>query len=421
MKCAQMNKIKEWLSLTPIEDYVIPFVLLLCVFSTNNRLIILSRQLALLLTVMIVFFAFASRKRPAHFSGVRRLYLALFALIFLGFTHTRDVASCVNYAPYLLAAVFLVVFEFDSRFYSCLFAQFEVFFWTFIASMYLELLAPSLFDSVFSFLALEGNQSPSQVGSGAIAGLAYEKAYAAFLCNLGLGVLFAKLFCRGFSVCRLIEVLITFGALMMTGKRTLFLIPLMGIVLFSLVLSRNHRVALTLGVIFVLLVLLAVAYAFIPQIHLIFDRLFVETADPLSGREVFWAYALQMFLSSPLLGMGFLSFNEYVNAQGFTYYGGPWNYQAHNVYLQLLAELGIVGPLVFTLLMITLLVGLIRAYRRMSVESKSAAVYCVVTAYWTVLFAIYSLTGNTLYYACQLMILPLCVGVYQLCFKADEG
>lgn len=412
-----MNKVKEWLSTTPIEDYLVPFVLLLCVFSTNNRLILVMRQLALLLTVLVIFFAFASRKRPARLSGVRRLYIALFVLIFFGFIYTRDIDACIDYAPYLLVAVVLAVFEYDSRFFSCLFTQFEVLFWILIFSMYLELLAPDFFDSIFSPLALGSAQSSVQIDSGAIAGLAYEKAYAAFLCNMGLGILFARLFCYGISVRRSIEIIIVFGALMMTGKRTLFLIPLMGIVLLSLLFSKNHRFAVTLGVILALVVLLAVAYSFVPQVSLVFDRLFADTTDPLSGREVFWSYAMQMFLSSPLLGLGFLSFNSYVNAQGFTYYGGPWNYQAHNVYIQLLAELGALGLMVFVLLMVALLFGLIRAYRRATIRSTPATVYCLAAVYWTLLFIIYSFTGNTIYYACQLMILPLCMGIYQLCGK----
>lgn len=88
--------------------------------------------------------------------------------------------------------------------------------------MYLELISPSLFGSVFSFLSLGKNLVVRSVDGIAIAGLAFEKADAAFLCNMGLGVVFAKIFTRGLNPKFIIQLGIVFGALMMTGKRTLF-------------------------------------------------------------------------------------------------------------------------------------------------------------------------------------------------------
>lgn len=111
-----------------------------------------------------------------------------------------------------------------------------------------------------------------------------------------------------------------------------------------------------------LVVSLTIADSLIPQVSLVFDRLFADNGDPLSGRQVFWTYAMQMFEASPLIGRGFLSFNAYINAQGFRYYGLLWSYQAHNVYLQLLAELGIAGFLLFVALLATLTFGLVRSF-----------------------------------------------------------
>lgn len=193
----------------------------------------------------------------------------------------------------------------------------------------------------------------------AVSGLAFEKAYAAFLCNLGLGVLLARLFTKGINISTCIEILIVSAALMMTGKRALFIIPLVGIIGFTLLFTRNHRVMAALSVTLVVIILVLVAYAFIPQVSLVFDRLFADNGDPLSGREVFWGYAIQMFLSAPVFGVGFLSFNSYAFERGFLYYGEPWRFQAHNVYLQVLAELGIVGFTILSCLFAILIIGLV--------------------------------------------------------------
>ena len=407
-----ISKLKIWLRATPIEDYFIPTVLLVLVFSTDNRLILITKQLAVVLTVAIFCFALVSRRRPSLSTIVGKIQTTFFILICLSFFYTCDRLAYIQYFPYVIAVFFLTIFEFDGRFFSCLIKQFEFLFWVFIFSMYLELLAPSLFASFFGFLDLGSNRSAVVVDNGgAISGLAYEKGYAAFLCNMGLGVLFAKLFVKGFALTRLLQIVGVFAALMMTGKRTLFLIPVMG--LFALFFSKKHKFSIALGLSFALVMSLAVADSLIPQVSLVFDRLFADNGDLLSGRQVIWTYAMQMFESSPLIGRGFLSFNSYINAHGFRYYGLLWNYQAHNVYLQLLAELGIVGFLLFVILLFTLAFGLIRSFLIWKDTQGAEPVILLTAVYWVMLIAVYSLTGNTIYYSCQLVVLGICIAMYQ--------
>lgn len=416
------HKLRIWLRTTSLEDYFIPTILLVLIFSTDNKLILITKQLAIVLTVAIFCFALISRRKPRLSTVVIKIQTFFFLLICLSFFYTSGRSAYIQYFPYVISVFFLTIFEFDNKFFSCLIKQFECLFWIFIFSMYLELLVPGLFASLFGFLDLGSSRSVVAVDNGgAISGLAYEKAYAAFLCNMGLGVLFAKLFTKGFTIARLFQIVSVFAALMMTGKRTLFLIPVMGLILFALFFSKRHKVSIALGLSFILIGLLSFADSFIPQVSLVFDRLFADTGDPLSGREIIWTYAMQMFEASPLVGKGFLSFNTYINAQGYRYYGLPWNYQAHNVYLQLLAELGIVGFLSFIALLVTLIFGLIRAFLSQKNNPGVEPVILLAAVYWALLIAVYSLTGNTIYYSCQLMVLGICISIYQTFRLKKEG
>ena len=54
-------------------------------------------------------------------------------------------------------------------------------------SMFLEALSPEAFHSLFGFASFGDTEMRALTSEGAIAGLAFEKAYAAFICNLGLG------------------------------------------------------------------------------------------------------------------------------------------------------------------------------------------------------------------------------------------
>lgn len=70
--------------------------------------------------------------------------------------------------------------------------NFKTLFWVFIFSMFLEALLPNVFFLIFGFASFGDAEMRALTSGGAIAGLAFEKAYAAFICNLGLGVIFAE-------------------------------------------------------------------------------------------------------------------------------------------------------------------------------------------------------------------------------------
>lgn len=50
-----MSRYKQFIALVPIEDYVIPLLLLILVFSTNNRLILFMKPVAFLMISAVLF------------------------------------------------------------------------------------------------------------------------------------------------------------------------------------------------------------------------------------------------------------------------------------------------------------------------------------------------------------------------------
>lgn len=61
-------------------------------------------------------------------------------------------------------------------------------------------------------------------------------------------------------------------------------------------------------------------------------------------------------------------------------------------YIQLLAETGIVGFLLMTLLIILML------FKTISAVKEKPVFWNILLIYWIILFGVYSFTGNTLYY-----------------------
>ena len=224
-------------------------------------------------------------------------------------------------------------------------------FWVFIFSMFLEALLPEVFHVLFGFASFGDVEMRALTAGGAIAGLAFEKAYAAFICNLGLGVIFAE-FVANKSYKYIIQSIVVLLALMMTGKRTLFIIPIVILLIYVMLFSKNNRFIKLAGVGLGIIGFVIVAYATIPAASLIIDRMINSDGDILSGEKIFGIMLWKCFYRHPLIGEGFLSFNDYVFNRGFRYYGDRWNYQAHNVYIQLLGETGIIGCALIVILIV---------------------------------------------------------------------
>ena len=80
-------KLRIWLRTTPIENYFIPSVLLILVFSTDNKLIFITRQLANVLTVAIFCFVLMSKRKCGLSSVVEKIYTVFFLLMSLVFSY----------------------------------------------------------------------------------------------------------------------------------------------------------------------------------------------------------------------------------------------------------------------------------------------------------------------------------------------
>lgn len=387
---------------TKTLEIIIALLINLVIFSTNNKLMMYTKHLSLFI-IVLCFVLFVSKKdytvKMNKFIG---LYVAFVSILLVGCIWFSSSDGSIDYSIYFISGISIVLFRFSEIFYRYLLKIFRALFWIFIFSMFLEAASPDIFHRLFRFASFGDETMRALTSGGAIAGLAFEKAYAAFICNLGLGMIFAEYICHK-SHKYIIQSLIVMVALMMTGKRTLFIIPIAVLLIYVILFSKNNKFIKLAGVGLGITIFIIGAYVLVPGASLIINRIVNSEGDVLSGREVFWNYAMEMFRQNPLFGKGFLSFNDYAFYRGFRYYGERWNYQAHNVYIQLLAETGIVGFLLMTLLIILML------FKIIFVVKEKPVFWNILLIYWIILFGVYSFTGNTLYYPCQLIVLIIII------------
>ena len=396
MKAKKCSELSENRILELVMALLINFI----IFSANNKLMMYTKHLSLFVIVLCLGLFASKKKYLIKINRYKALYFAFAVLIIVSAAWVSSFSSILEYSVYFISGICIIFSDFSKSFYYYLLKTFKIMFWVFIFSMFLEALLPEVFHVLFGFASFGDVEMRALTAGGAIAGLAFEKAYAAFICNLGLGVIFAE-FVANKSYKYIIQSIVVLLALMMTGKRTLFIIPIVILLIYVMLFSKNNRFIKLAGVGLGIIGFVIVAYATIPAASLIIDRMINSDGDILSGRENFWNYAMEMFYRHPLIGEGFLSFNDYVFNRGFRYYGDRWNYQAHNVYIQLLGETGIIGCALIVILIVLVVI------KAISMAKENSNFWNVLLVYWIVLFGIYSLTGNTLYYPCQMIILVL--------------
>lgn len=237
-----------------------------------------------------------------------------------------------------------------------------------------------------------------QFESGAYFGLAKECAAAAFVLNVGLATVFAELFSSAkIRMISVLQILLFLPALLLTVKRTLYICPLVILLIFIFLtkISRTkikYALCVTAGI-----GGLAVLSACIPQVGGMYQKLISSfLITPENNRFMLASKALEIFLKKPVFGSGFGTYNQIVYDAGLYYNDGMWENHAHNVYLQVLCENGIVGfILLFTPVIMFTFLSI--KHLRSAHCSPSGRYFLLFALYIQLLCFLYSCTGNVLF------------------------
>ena len=117
----------------------------------------------------------------------------------------------------------------------------------------------------------------------------------------------------------------------------------------------------------------------------------------LSGRTQLFDLALRLFRQHPLTGVGWYRYRFYT--VGVYNRFDPHTFLAHNCYLQVLSEMGLIG---FGFFILALLCPLFTSFRRYHLlltgnGSKTDQVFCELGIFFQLYFILYCMSGNPLY------------------------
>ncbi len=202
-------------------------------------------------------------------------------------------------------------------------------------------------------------------GNNAYAGLTNQTAMNAWYISIALGMsVFRFVYKKGPRPLNIILIIACLFALLLTKKRG-SLLSVAAILLLFLFFRKDKTfksLSVTAFVLMTSAVALFVLYSSVSQIRETLDNFFVgNNNDISSGRFAIWNTAFERFLSSPVFGVGWFGLRS-------AYLSGD----AHNVYLQLLAETGLIG---FACFMFFFINALLKTIKKTKYESRDDKKY----------------------------------------------
>lgn len=205
--------------------------------------------------------------------------------------------------------------------------------------------------------------------------------------------------------------------LILTTKRTHLAAAIFSAIIINLIYNKRHGKTLSafFRIFFIVLMGLSVfllVASVVPVFEVLVNR-FLELQEDvtLHGRTYFYEVAIAQWQSNPLWGTGWGGFSKAFNqtSLGQAYIADGFSkIQPHNVYLQLLSDLGIVGLIIF---FIVILGSLSNAISKTKQNINSVTIYSCIGIILYVLVC--GLTGNPLndiQLYCPLVFATLLIG-----------
>ena len=137
---------------------------------------------------------------------------------------------------------------------------------------------------------------------------------------------------------------------------------------------------------------------YVPEITNIFSRFesLIEKGNILNGRESLYELAFNLWDKHLIFGNGWGAFSYYY--QITLYQIGDVSYiDAHNVFIQLLCEVGIVGFAIFSIIIVYSFINTCQLLKKVEKCTKEENIFIKFSFLYQLFFIFYCMTGNPLY------------------------
>lgn len=340
----------------------------------------------------------------------------------IGIIYSYDLKQTIVYTLFYACCIVFLFIRWSGGFYDFLLKWFFIVSLIEAVSVILSLFIKDMIPRYFIFLIADpydaSDRIRSELAENSFSGLAGEKGEAAFMLCIGIAVVISWMMVKVENK-HIISLIILFAALMLTGKRMLFAIAVLILALFLLHQSKNGKVSMAVITLLVLVTGVILLYNFIPQVGNLFIRFSnVLTDSSMTGRAPLWACSIKMFQNHSAVGYGFASYNTVASNlfgiqagfDNFTRFSA-WTFNGHNVYLQILGETGIIGFVLFAV-MICISVSKIFSLRIFAGSHRQYTVLYWFAVFVHIVILLDSITGNSFYTNNNLMVFVMTQSIF---------
>lgn len=277
---------------------------------------------------------------------------------------------------------------------------------TFFSTFYASNILPFL-DSISGSLAI------SHFNSGFNPGLTTHYSTNGMYLSIFCIFFFSNFLCAKNKKNFIILIIALIG-LLLVGKRGAAIFTIIACIIMYFVINKKKISNKIFNFTFLFLGFILILYissSFIPQVTIVFDR-FMNTIDNggdlMTGRGAFYELAFSIWKNNIFFGNGWGAFSNYYQIELYTVFGVPY-LDAHNVYIQLLCEMGLVGA---TLLIGLMLLIAFKTFKRVREIKEKYRDIIIFSFGYQVFFLLYCFSGNPLYDAQCYVIYFICIGIY---------
>lgn len=366
-------------------NYLLIFILFYLFFSYA----LTSMQILFAIALGIVFFVFIfeySRKRiTIHNEDV--LFFSCTILNIIGIIKTNNKIEAMLFTTIILSLTLLRFILVNVGGWRRLFIKYSLVFSSIhILSTIIQYLKPNIVMKlntyILSFQSYRVNYS--QLIRGKYAGITGQIGTNAFFITIFIAIIFCWFMESEESKEKYTGVLLFIVGIitiLLTGKRGLLLFNATTIILIIFIRNiknKKYLFNIFLSIMIVALIIVGSIYLF-QNINSVLS--YTVDQDITSGRINIYQMVVELIKKSPYIGNGLYSVETIIGIK------------AHNIYLQLWAELGIVGLVVYLYTMIVVLYKSIKTY----IGNVNNGFYNLVSVYIQIIFISYGILGNPLY------------------------
>lgn len=311
---------------------------------------------AKLIMVSFVLVVLALSSLSGKFQWNKSIILNVFILIMSILAMLNNFPDSLEYYTLLLLGFFLIRFQCTENSIITVLKVIEWIGLFYALTLFWQYFSPSSFYPVLKLMVEPGpyNQAiQSPIDAGDYTGFACESNRAGLCIAPAASILFTNFFFKPNNynvITNTIKFGIVYLAIVLCGRRAFIVFfPFILVLVTLYFLLRNRRGSVKAFGLLLAVLLFIVFYVFL------YDKLIdiitrgSGTEIALSNREVYWDLAISMFKENPLFGQGMRSYDfnyNLISNRNIVFAG------AHNSYLQIMAEMGVIGSVAFVILIL---------------------------------------------------------------------